>query len=221
MASVERSWLRARRGVVRARAWAPERGLSAAGVVVLLFTACADFARGEPSPPDTGVVPATVADTSAGDTEGEVSDDGVGEVGPSCAVAAPLWGLGEGLMLPGTDCLECHVTGQVATQHPLTLAGTVFGARTCPSPAPEAVVRVVDASGVTVDLPVNAAGNFYTDRALAVPWTVSLVAGDAVTAMATRTSDGHCNRCHTAAASGYISPPASAASASPENTRAP
>ena len=193
---------------MRARPRARGRGLSAAGLAALLIVGCADFGRGEPLPPDTGAVPATAADTST-DTASEVPDvpdvpDVVDEVGATCPVAAPPWGLGEGLMLPGTECLGCHTSGKAATRA-FTLAGTVFATDTCPQPATDAVVRVVDASGVTVDLPVNAAGNFYTDRALAPPWRVSLVLGDAITPMAAPTADGRCNRCHQPAASGYIS----------------
>lgn len=205
MQSAERSRARAWRGVVRARPRARGRGLSAAGLAALLLVGCADFGRGEPSPPDTGAGPATVADPGT-DTATDVAEvpDGADEVGATCPVAAPPWGLGEGLMLPGTECLGCHTTGQSATRA-FTLAGTVFATDTCPKPALDAVVRVVDASGVTVDLQVNAAGNFYTDRALAAPWRVSLVVGDTVTPMAAPTADGRCNSCHTPAASGYIS----------------
>ena len=177
-----------------------ERGLNAAALVALLLAGCADLARGEPSLPDVLAEPATVADTGA-DTASELSDE---VVEASCAVAAPSWGLAEGLMLPGTDCLGCHAPGGSATQT-FTLAGTVFATRTCPEPATDAVVRVVDAAGVTLDLPVNAAGNFFTDRALAPPWRVSLVAGEVVTPMAAPTADGRCNGCHQPGASGYIS----------------
>jgi len=97
-------------------------------------------------------------------------------------------GLEDGpLMLPGEDCLPCH---DGATAPPFTTAGT-WG-------PPGRTVSISDANGKAVTLVTNAAGNFYTEEAIAFPLRVS-VAGEA---MPDPVTYGGCNRCHGAGGGG-------------------
>lgn len=85
------------------------------------------------------------------------------------------------MMAPFQDCLRCHSSrGDARTW---TVAGTW---------AKGANVTVVDASGKSVSLTGNDAGNFYTAEALAFPLTAYV--NDAQ--MPAKLTYGGCNVCH-------------------------
>lgn len=101
-------------------------------------------------------------------------------------------------MAPGQDCLACHRMGGVAKK-PYTVAGTVF-------PAPDASVMagvagaqvvIADASGNTLTLVSNEAGNFFTGDAVAFPASVEVRFAGRVAAKASPLTSGACNSCHT------------------------
>ncbi len=104
-----------------------------------------------------GAEPDLGADAAA---ELDVGGDAAQEPAIACERAAFDWGQGGGDMLPGADCLQCHVEGGSATTA-FTIAGTVFRSIDCPDPAPGAVVHVEDAAGKTLALEANTYGNFY------------------------------------------------------------
>ena len=101
-------------------------------------------------------------------------------------------------MSPGQDCMRagCHL-GQ------FTVAGTVFPSPTSPASAGLANVRVVitDATRAVTELTSNAAGNFYTGKAMAWPLQVSVVRNGQTTEMSSPLSsaaEGACasSSCH-------------------------
>ncbi len=98
-------------------------------------------------------------------------------------------------MSPGQNCMGggCHSN--------FTLAGTVFPSPTSPASAGLANVRVVitDATRAVTELTSNAAGNFYTGKAVAWPLQVSVVRNGQTTEMSSPLSsaaEGACASCH-------------------------
>jgi hypothetical protein len=116
--------------------------------------------------------------------------------GGSCDADRLQWGLGGGLMLPGTDCLSCHRVGGSADDSVYSVAGTVFVDATCPEGVERAEVRVFDAGGREITLLTNAVGNFYTDEVLTPPLRTSVVVGGVETVMRTPFTNGSCAACH-------------------------
>ena len=97
-------------------------------------------------------------------------------------------------MSPGQNCMSgCHSN--------FTVAGTVFPAYTSPASAGISGVSVVvtDANNAETKLTSNAAGNFYTGKAMAWPLQISVVRNGQTTVMNTPLSsaaDGACASCH-------------------------
>jgi len=108
---------------------------------------------------------------------------------------------GSPLMRPGLPCIACHERGEGPS---FTIAGTLYptahefddcyGAQSS-----LAQVVVTDANGRTYSLPVNAAGNFFTDAPVALPYKAKVVSGSRVREMAPSQRIGDCNECHSAA----------------------
>lgn len=106
---------------------------------------------------------------------------------------------GSATMRPGEDCLSCHSSGENA----FTLAGTVFGESSAAASTglSGVTVTITDKNGTKVTLTSNAAGNFYTSRALAFPVNVEVQSGTAVAQMFSAADRGGCNGCHAASSS--------------------
>jgi hypothetical protein len=105
-------------------------------------------------------------------------------------------------MHPGRACIDCHATRARAPR--FVIAGTVYptahepnecngvdGAKT------GAQVVITDANGKELTLPVNSAGNFFTESAVATPYTAEVVANGKTRAMGAAQKVGDCNSCHT------------------------
>lgn len=103
-------------------------------------------------------------------------------------------------MMPGTACVACHAQ---RGEGPTGVGGTVYPTAhepdNCNGVPRSAAVSVVitDVNGNQIVLPVNAAGNFSSRRAIAGPYTAKVVSGTKTRAMATPQTDGDCNACHT------------------------
>lgn len=111
-------------------------------------------------------------------------------------------------MNPGQACQACHVRSRGAPQ--LTAGGTVYYldhetnncngySGTVPGGmGGTAYVELVDANNRTVRLRVNAAGNFYTQTALAFPLMTARVIGPTglINEMSSPVPHGDCNGCH-------------------------
>lgn len=104
---------------------------------------------------------------------------------------------GSALMAPGKRCITCHsATGGPA----FTLAGTVYPTLHepdgCNGTGSNLSVVIVDATGKSHTIPVNAAGNFIRMTSIPMPYTARVVNGARVREMKTPQTDGDCNGCH-------------------------
>ena len=99
------------------------------------------------------------------------------------------------LMAPGQNCMDCHG---------FTVAGTVFGSATADSGSGLAGVTVIitDANSVDTTLTTNAAGNFFSGAALALPLKKAAVVRNGTRTDMDGVPAGDCNRCHTLPATG-------------------
>jgi len=59
------------------------------------------------------------------------------------------------------------------------------------------VVEIIDANGTVTTLRVNGAGNFYSKRSVALPYTARVVSGTKSRVMKTPETNMDCNSCHT------------------------
>jgi hypothetical protein len=104
---------------------------------------------------------------------------------------------GNALMKPGEDCLAsgCHGTG---SQRQFTVAGSVFPSAGAAASAGLANVAVVlkDAAGVETTLTTNAAGNFFSSVAMALPLTSVYLVRDGQRTDMRGTPLGACASCH-------------------------
>ena len=107
-------------------------------------------------------------------------------------------------MAPGQNCMACHTPGGPAGEASFTVAGTVFGSSTADTGSGLAGVSVIitDANGLDTLLTTNAAGNFFTRAALALPLKKAAVGINAQRTAMSAAPDGDCNRCHTQPAAG-------------------
>jgi hypothetical protein len=107
---------------------------------------------------------------------------------------------GSPLMHPGAACNACH---QVMGGPNLRIAGTVYPTLHEPDdcngkgPPPPLTVVVTDKTGKVTNLPVNAAGNFYTRAKIAAPYKAKVTDGTKTVAMTGSVTAGDCNSCHT------------------------
>lgn len=151
---------------------------------------------------------------------GDIPDDDAGAppVKTTCT-SGTHWTRGDhgsALMKPGAACIHCHATGsedddddeeaQTRDRGPtLSFAGTVFPSahdeEDCngvDGTATGTKVTLTGADGQVVTLPINAAGNFYTQTKLAVPVIARVVNAAGTRRMQSPVQDGDCNKCHTA-----------------------
>jgi hypothetical protein len=101
-------------------------------------------------------------------------------------------------MRPGSDCLACHGRpGAEEDGPPWTIAGTVYATPQGTGKGVRgAAIHVTDASGRTVTVHSQEAGNFYLADGLTFPLQVSVERNGATQTMGDPVSDGSCNRCH-------------------------
>jgi hypothetical protein len=136
-------------------------------------------------------------------TEIEAGADPFG--GPSVCTSGTKWTNGDrgsSRMHPGGTCLDCHKRRQGTPS--LTIAGTVYPTAHEPtdcngvngSTTPVKVV-ITDATGKTITLDVNAAGNFHTTSSFTPPYKAKVVANGMTRAMGPPQTSGDCNSCHT------------------------
>lgn len=109
-------------------------------------------------------------------------------------------------MHPGMACITCHqredddATARFKDPPQFRIAGTAYPTGHEPNDcngAADATIEVIDASGEAMLLPTNAAGNFFTTRAVAFPIRVAVLAGGKRRAMVMSPPRGDCNSCHT------------------------
>lgn len=136
-------------------------------------------------------------DAPGGEDDGE--DGGATATPESCSLdVAPSVEEGP-TMSPGGDCIGCHADNGEGPRY--VVAGTVMGAaddgQGCLGVS-GAIVRIVDAKGVTHDLSTNSVGNFFGSQSIATPYTAKVIRGTVERSMATAQTDTNCASCHTA-----------------------
>jgi hypothetical protein len=118
---------------------------------------------------------------------------------PTCT-SGQMWtggDTGSPLMHPGAACLYCHEQSSTAPR--FAISGTVYPTGHEPTDCngtSAVTVEVTDATGATLMLTPNAAGNFYYVGSVAFPIHARLVAGGKVRAMTDMQNSGDCNFCH-------------------------
>ena len=105
---------------------------------------------------------------------------------------------GSPAMHPGRACISCHE----ASDAPIwTVAGTVYPSlhepNDCNGAHGSVEVVITDATGATLTLPVNTAGNFFTSTSVTFPIHAKVVNGSVENAMTDAQTSGDCNSCHT------------------------
>lgn len=110
-------------------------------------------------------------------------------------------------MAPGQNCMACHKAGGAAQEAPFSVAGTVFASATADPGTGLAGVLVIltDANDVETTLVSNAAGNFFTGAALALPLKKTAVLRNGQRTEMASAPEGACNRCHTQPPTGEAS----------------
>jgi len=106
------------------------------------------------------------------------------------------WGRGGELMLPGTDCIECHRARASAPDSSFSVAGTVFVTERCPTPVEDVIIHVTDGSERSVELHSNEVGNFFSEERLEPPFLIAVEYDGEVVEMEYEVDSGSCNRCH-------------------------
>jgi mono/diheme cytochrome c family protein len=176
----------------------PERRLAKSTVDMFAKWVADGLPKGTCNAPKPGEEPKQV----------EPGPDGGPDVAPSvCSsgVNAPPESFGTELMKPGNACIACH-TKVLATgagdpsRMQFELAGTVYKTLHEPNDCNGMAgtkVLIVDATGTTFTLPVNAAGNFKRYTQFQRPYTAMVIRGNKIRKMNTPQTDGDCNGCHT------------------------
>jgi hypothetical protein len=135
-------------------------------------------------------------------TESEGNEDGGGSVADSRCASGTRWAGGDAespLMHPGADCIGCHSSGEGPN---FVIAGTVQAAIDDPTDCygvPGATVTITDATGKSVSVLTNDAGNFYVSArdALTMPIQARVAFDGRERAMAGAQMTGACASCHT------------------------
>jgi mono/diheme cytochrome c family protein len=142
--------------------------------------------------------------------EGPVSDSGPPGTDPDAADADPSPVCTSGAYFdpttgkkgpqhePGTLCVSCHRANNAAV---LFAAGTVYPTIREPdeclgTTAANLAVVLIDSTGQSHNLPVNAAGNFYSKASFPGPLHAMVARGTDVREMTAPVTDGDCNSCH-------------------------
>lgn len=102
---------------------------------------------------------------------------------------------------PGQPCLVCHGS-EGPSSHSFVIAGTVYAVQGQTAPAPGVQVVLEDATGTSVSLDTNAAGNFYIPSGEWSPlfpvWVPQMTMGQSMQSMQTHIARaGSCADCHT------------------------
>jgi hypothetical protein len=111
---------------------------------------------------------------------------------------------GSGDMNPGMACNDCHArNGGVEAPPIFSIAGTVYPTAHEPdlcygaNSSSGAQVVITGADGRTLTLSPNAAGNFYSEMNVALPFSAKVVTAAGTRAMVATQTSGDCNTCHT------------------------
>jgi hypothetical protein len=153
--------------------------------------------------------------TCGGGADGGTTDAGAGGTDAGSTTPDPLdssarctsnrtWtggNQGSGDMNPGMACINCHSQGEGPR---FAIAGTLYPTGHEPDrcngsngSTTGARVVITGADGKVTTLTPNSVGNFYTNTAVAKPFTVKVTYMGRTRAMAAAPANGDCNSCHT------------------------
>jgi hypothetical protein len=142
--------------------------------------------------------------TCGGGSDGGASDGGAGDgptsTPPKCTSGAYYNGGTGPNMAPGQSCASCHRGGEAQR---FTIAGTVYPTAHEPdncngtSGSGGGTVVIVGASGQSITLTPNTAGNFYYTGSVSTPFTAKVTYMGRERLMTTPQTSGDCNSCHT------------------------
>lgn len=102
-------------------------------------------------------------------------------------------------MHPGGDCIGCHADQGEGPKY--SVAGTVMGELdddTDCNGMEGVTIEITDANGDVIELVTNGAGNFYTEKSVATPYTARVIKDGAERAMSGEQTETNCASCHTA-----------------------
>ena len=141
-------------------------------------------------------------DSSGGNTDDSSSTDDstppptCNDENEECAPGVSGCG-GEGAnMLPGADCLQCHVRGGDREAPIWSAGGTVFTDAYGSDYAGDVTVKITDSTGQVVTLTSSSKGNFYTSKTLTPPLSAELETSSGTVSMDRTVDTGACNSCH-------------------------
>ena len=182
----------------------PDGPLAASAIALFEAWLRAGTPRGSCTPPPSPDAGDSTDPDPAG--AGDAADAGAAAeagtvVATSACTSGTVWSPSSppsALMAPGRSCLGCHALSGGPS---LTLAGTVYPSLhepdDCAGAGSNVSVVIVDATGKSHPVPVNAAGNFLRVTGLPMPYTARVVSGTKVREMTTPQTSGDCNGCHT------------------------
>jgi hypothetical protein len=144
----------------------------------------------------TGGGPGTGGGFGTGGVSGTGGRAGTGgSTGSVCTSMMTYTGGTGPTMEPGVSCNSCH-------NHAFTIFGTVYPTahepNLCDGDGSNGLqVVVTGADGRSQTLTPSTAGNFYSNSAVASPFTAKVTKGGASRAMVASQTSGDCNSCHT------------------------
>lgn len=152
--------------------------------------------------PDAAALAAFEAWITAGSPSGSCTVDDP-FAGPPRSTSGTTWTGGNRespLMRPGGACVACHVSMREGPV--FSIAGAVFPSGHEPDDCNGAVpydvtVEITDASGEVLRLTPNAAGNFFWEDRIALPYRARVLASGRERVMTAPQTSGDCNACHT------------------------
>lgn len=131
-------------------------------------------------------------DGGPGDGSGPMWVDAAPGQGPAADCRQPTSTYGNGKHNTGRNCMDgCH-------NHGFTLAGTLYTGVLNNTGYPGATITIKDSSNTTIDVVVQANGNFYTTQPIAFPAVVMASSCPQGTKMTGQVANGACNTaaCH-------------------------
>jgi len=95
----------------------------------------------------------------------------------------------------GQNCLNCHAT--MSASRRWTVAGTLYSDAQGSSALSGATITVTDSNGTVIKLVSHSNGNFYTNKTVTFPLSISASKCPDTQVMEDPLTEGGCNGCHT------------------------
>jgi mono/diheme cytochrome c family protein len=179
---------------------APARSNPSMTAAQMALSRVQDDAKPMPPAPATRATPDEIAALSAWVAAGYPGGSGCG---PVCTSGWTWAGGNEGSpdMNPGMACINCHASEDEGPHFAIagTLYPTVHEPDRCygADGAGGAEVVITGADGRTLTLAPNAAGNFFSEAGVALPYQAKVLFMGRERMMTARQTMGDCNACHT------------------------